>query len=87
MVANRLWIHRKKLGYSQKFVASLLGHESASHVSDYERGRRIPSFETALKLEIILCVPAGFLYPTFYSALKREIAQVRGEFQSHHHHG
>lgn len=84
-VTNRLWIYRKQRGYSQKMVATLLGHKTAVHVSDYERGRCLPSLETALKLEIILGVPVAFLYPTPYRALKEEIHARRQMLQSHHH--
>ena len=54
---NRLWLYRKKMGYSQKVVAQLLGRKSSARICDYERGKFLPSLETALKLEIILGIP------------------------------
>jgi transcriptional regulator with XRE-family HTH domain len=82
---NRLWIHRKKMGYSQQEVATLLGHRSAAHVSDYERGVRLPSLETALKLELILCAPIAFLFRDRMLELKTAMqpSRKRPESQSH----
>jgi len=74
---NLLWWHRKKIGYSQKVVAKLLGHKSTTHISDYERGKRLPSLKTALKLEIILCTPIAFLYHETYTQLKQDINHRR----------
>jgi len=82
---NRLWISRKQKGYSQKIVATLLGHKRPAHLSDYERGRCVPSLETALKLEIVLGVPVAFLYPTRYRALKAEIHTRREQLHPHPH--
>jgi transcriptional regulator with XRE-family HTH domain len=70
---NRLWIYRKRMRYSQRTVALLLGHKTATHVSAYEHGRRLPSLETALKLELILRVPVAFLFQDAYLAAKRII--------------
>ena len=73
---NYLWIYRKRMGFSQKRVALLLGHKTTTHVSDYERGRRLPSLKTALKLEIILRIPIAFVYGEQYNILKRNIREV-----------
>ena len=64
------------MGFSQKRVALLLGHKTTTHVSDYERGRRLPSLKTALKLEIILRIPIAFVYGEQYNILKRNIREV-----------
>ena len=73
---NYLWIYRKRMNFSQKRVALLLGHKTTTHVSDYERGRRLPSLRTALKLEIILRIPIAFVYGEQYNTLKRNIREV-----------
>lgn len=74
---NQLWEARKKLGYSQAVVAKLLGHKTYTHISDYECGTRIPSLKTALKLEVALCTPIAFLYPSLYNEVKKEINAKR----------
>lgn len=83
-IPNRLWYYRKRLGYSQKRIARLLGHRQTSHVSDYERGKRLPTLDTALKLELILRVPAAFLYEDRYKALKHEIRHAEEYWKSLH---
>lgn len=77
MPPNRLWFHRKKMGYSQQVVATLLGCKSPARICDYELGKRIPSLETALKLEITLCVPIAFLYPELFKQLKQRIKLLK----------
>lgn len=70
------------MGYSQKMVARLLGHQTVAHVSDYEREVRLPSLETALKLEIVLCTPVAFLFPRLYSELKEVITPLKENLRS-----
>ena len=79
---NHLWIYRKRMGYTQKQVAHLLGHKSASHLSGYEHGKRLPSLETALKLEIVLRVPIAYLYQDLCRKLKRKIHQKEDALRS-----
>lgn len=73
MIKNNLWQYRKRMGFSQKQVAFLLGHKSTWPISDYERGKRLPTLTTALKLGIILRVPPDFLYQDICGNLKRKI--------------
>ncbi len=59
--------------YSQQDVATLVGYKSAARISDYEYGKHIPSFETALQLSIALKTPIPLLFPNLYNALKRRV--------------
>ena len=83
--SNRLWIHRKKMGYTQREVAALLGYRSATHISSYERGERLPSLETAIKLEVVLCAPVAFLFPTMRREAIESVKKVRRQLESHEH--
>ena len=74
---NRLWFYRKKMGYSQKAVAQLLGRKSSARICDYERGKFLPSLETALKLEIILGVPLRELYSNLFGKFQKEVNHKR----------
>jgi transcriptional regulator with XRE-family HTH domain len=76
---NNLILYRKRMGFTQKQVALLLGHRDTSMISHYERGRTPPSLGVALGLEIIYRVPVAFLFPAQYDELKQEI---RGKEQS-----
>ena len=55
--------HRRSAGLSQKEVATLLGLESAAHVSRIEQGRRDPSLATALACAALFGVPLCELFP------------------------
>jgi transcriptional regulator with XRE-family HTH domain len=72
---NSLLLYRRRMGFTQKQVCRLLGHRDPSMVSHYEHGRSLPPLPVALSLEIILRVPAAFLFPGLYEDLKRSIRQ------------
>lgn len=72
---NRLWSARKRRGLSQKQVAFLLGHHTADQISRYEKGLRLPTLETALKLEIIYRTPLRMLFSERYDQLCAELQQ------------
>ncbi len=86
-MANRLWKYRKRMGFTQKQVAMIMGYVSPTLLSHYERGRKLPSLTTALKLEIVYRVPVAFLYPDLYQQLKEELQAreeaLRSQWQNH----
>jgi len=75
---NCLRLYRKKNGLSQKRAANFLGVKTASPLSHYEKGDKVPGLRNALKLEIILHTPVAFLFRELYGELKKEI-QARRE--------
>ena len=70
---NRLWQYRKRMGFTQQEVAAMLGYLSRAEISDFERGDKLPSFVSALKLEIVYRVPVAFLFPALYARLKVQL--------------
>lgn len=76
-VENNLWIARMRAGYPQKQVATLLGARSLSVISEYEKGKKLPSLRAALKLELIYQLPLAQLYPSLYSELSREVTAAK----------
>ena len=70
---NNLIIYRRRMGFTQKAVAELLGQRDAAMISHYEHGRTSPSLSVALGLEIIYRVPVAFLFPEIYDDLKHRI--------------
>jgi transcriptional regulator with XRE-family HTH domain len=79
---NSLVVYRRRMGFSQKHVARLLGFRDTSMVSHYEHGRTYPSLPVALGLEIILRVPVAFLFPRFYDELRNKIRKMESELSS-----
>ena len=70
---NTLVLYRRRMGYSQKQVAQLLGQPDTSMVSHYERGKALPPLAVALSLEIVYRVPVAFLFPAMYDEIRRRI--------------
>ena|SRR6266404_6364600 len=75
---NRIWLARKRASLEQKQIAYLLGHKGLDQISRYENDKRPPSFENALKLEIILGTPVRLLFPETYQRLRSEV-KMRAE--------
>ena len=77
---NNLVLYRRRMGFTQKQVAGLLGHRDASMVSHYEHGRALPPLAVALSLEIVYRVPVAFLFPAMYDELKQQIRHKEATF-------
>jgi DNA-binding XRE family transcriptional regulator len=73
---NRLDIYRRRMRFSQRHVAFLLGHTNSSVWSRWERGERVPSLTNALRLGIILRIPVEFLFYSLHDQLRNQIRAV-----------
>ncbi len=76
---NNLLLYRRRMGFSQKHVAFLLGHSDTAMLSRYEAGSSSPPLMTALRLEIIYRVPLAFLYGPIFDALREQIRKQEEE--------
>ena len=65
---NTLDIYRRRMRFSTRHVARLLGDKDISRLSKYERGQRLPDLRNAFRLSIILRVPVEFLFPSLYAS-------------------
>lgn len=65
------------MGLEQKQAAFLLGHKSTTQLSRYERGGRIPSLRTALKLESAYATPLRVLFSELFNELHGEVQKRR----------
>ena len=72
---NHLFLIRKKMGLGQKQVALLLGHKTTDQISRYERGVKLPSLKTALKLGIIYHIPIRILLYDYFEQCLDEIKE------------
>jgi transcriptional regulator with XRE-family HTH domain len=77
-----LWIARKRAGYPQKRVAILLGNRSLSVISEYEKGRKLPSLRAALKLELVYQTPLAELFPALYGEVAEEVRAAKEQYPS-----
>jgi transcriptional regulator with XRE-family HTH domain len=64
---------RKRAGLSQSDIAALLGDETVSRVSRYERRRRVPPLLTALAYEAIFGKPVAELFDGTYAPIQAEV--------------
>ena len=72
---------RTKAGFTQAYVAKLLGYTSPQFVSNWERGMSMPPIETIRNLESIYGVRSGLLYESFRKTyLKDAAAKLDLEF-------
>jgi len=74
---NNLWIARRRLRLSQKYVARLLGHASTTMLSKYECGQWPPPLVIAIKLAVIYQMTVEELFPKLYRELKTKIVQAQ----------
>ena len=70
-IPNRLWLHRKRMGYTQKEVAKQLGLRSTSIISRWEKGEALPSCINLLKLSLLYKT----LVNDFYRDLSKDLAK------------
>ena len=69
---NGLCFARKKLGLSQKQMATLIGQHRGM-ISAYERGHLMPSLASACLFELLFKIPLADLFPAFYKELGKEL--------------
>ena len=74
-LANYIRTHRRMAALSQDEVAFLLGCEHGTKVGRYERGRRTPSFETALALEAVFGVPVAELFAGRFHQVEQSVVK------------
>ena len=73
---------------SQSDIAALLGDQTVSRVSRYERRRRVPPLLTALAYEAILGKPVAELFGGTYEPILAEVVRraklLAGQLESNH---
>lgn len=67
---NCLRVHRKRLGFSQRDIAFLLGGRDSSRPSRYEHFSCTPVLRTALALAVILRVSVQELFSGEYQEIE-----------------
>ena len=72
-VPSYLRTYRKRNGLSQDEVAFLLGCQSGTKVSRFERLARKPNLETALACEVVFGIPAHDLFPRAYAEVEKTV--------------
>jgi transcriptional regulator with XRE-family HTH domain len=79
---NYLRAYRKRSGLTQRDVAFLLGCQSGTQVSRYEKRHRVPPLETALACEAVFGVPMSELFAGIRDRAARRIGKRFLELRS-----
>jgi transcriptional regulator with XRE-family HTH domain len=71
------------MGLTQRQVATIIGYHTASDISHYEHGHRVPTLVTALKLEIVYRTPVAFLFTDLYVTLRDRLREREDRLREH----
>jgi transcriptional regulator with XRE-family HTH domain len=74
-IMSYLRTHRKRGGLTQDEMAFLLGCQSGTKISRFERLARHPNLETALACQIVFGVPAHELFPGVFAEVEKTVAE------------
>ncbi len=73
--------HRRVWGLTQRELASLLGFQSAAHISRIENGKRAPTVESALACQVLFGIPPAAMFPHAYEAVEERV--IRDVYERH----
>jgi len=74
---NRLCYLRRRHGFSQKQMATLIGLRDRTMISKYEHGYVLPSFPVASKFEIALDAGGPDIFPRHFQHWRQEVERVK----------
>ncbi len=75
MPRNYVRTQRRRWAFTQEEVADLLGFESRTCISRIEQGKRVPTLESALALEVLFGEPPKSLFPHVYAEAEEALMQ------------
>jgi len=70
---NNIRAFRQKRGYSQKYLARLLGHKDPAQIYHWEKGIKIPSVKNAIRLAIALRTLIKCLFFDYFKSAVEEL--------------
>lgn len=73
--------HRRVWGLTQLELASLMGFQSAAHLSRIENGKRAPTVESALACQVLFGIPPAAMFPHAYEAVEERV--IRDVYERH----
>ena len=74
-IHSYLRTHRKRCGLTQDELAFLLGCQTGTKVSRFERLARKPNLATTLACAVVFGIPAHELFPRAHADVEREVAE------------
>ncbi len=74
--------YRKRGGLTQDEVAFLIGCQSGTKISRFERLARQPNLETALACQVVFGIPAHELFPGLFAEVEKTVAERARELSA-----
>lgn len=71
---NQIRRYRRKRDLKLRQIFKLMGLRSVSHLSHWEKGRKIPSLANALKLSAIIQCPVEVLFLELFNTIRRDVS-------------
>jgi len=69
---NNLKEVRRRRGLLLRDVAKMIGHSTPSHLSHFEKQRKLPNLVNALKLSAAMKCPVEILFLDLFNQLRKE---------------
>jgi transcriptional regulator with XRE-family HTH domain len=76
-IPNSIRRYRRYRCLRLRDVAKRLGLLNSAHISSWEKGKKLPTLTSALRLSAILRVPVEVLIYEFFNSLRKEIEAKR----------
>ena len=83
---NRIWKYRHIHNLSQQDIGAYFSYKTASTISNWEHGKKIPTLMNALRLSQILHSSVETLFPGLTHYLKSEIEAKEKQLQARASH-
>jgi transcriptional regulator with XRE-family HTH domain len=74
-IISYLRTYRKRGGLTQDEMAFLLGYQSGTKISRFERLARQPNLETALACQVVFGIPAHKLFPGMFAEVEKTVTE------------
>ena len=85
-VDNRIWKYRHICNLSQQEIGRLLEYKTTSQISNWEKGKKLPTLINALRLSEILHTTVEALFPGLAQYLKNEIEAKAKRLEAKYSH-
>ncbi len=73
IIPNQIRRYRRRKNLKLYQIAPLVGLHSVSHLSHWEKGRKLPNLKNALKLSAIINCPIEVLFFDLFDSIRHDI--------------
>ena len=81
-IPNQIRCYRRRRNLKLRQVAKLAGLRTPSHLSHWEKGRKNPSLENALRLSAIIQCPVEILFIDMFNVICHDVFLKKNQLTS-----